>query len=843
MVVILWAKLGECRAMNWRNVYLGPFIHGGKIALWLLCGFAVQAHHASWGSASEAEYAVRAQRVLAASPLIDGHNDLPWEIRERFKGDWSAFDLHGDTSKLAHAAGASPLMTDIPRLRTGGVGAQFWSVWVPSDLPGPEAVQITTEQIDLVKTMTARYADTFVFARTSADIRRATGDHKIAALIGIEGGHQINNQLAVLRQFYELGARYMTLTHSRNTAWADSATDTPIHKGLTPFGKEVVREMNRLGMLVDISHVSPDTMRDALDATVAPVIFSHSSARAVTEHPRNIPNNILLRLKNNGGVAMINFFPGYVSLAYSHWEADRAGEQARLSSPPFVGLYLGQPELAAAQLQRWDEAHPKPIVTLSDVVKHAVHMRDVAGIDHIGIGSDFDGIPEGPIGLASVEDYPKLLVELMRVGWSDEDLRKLTGGNILRVLRDAEVVAQRLRATQQPSSGRIEVMDASLKGASPSPPTASATSPVPMHVATFDSGFGGYLTAKSIERAAMPLLADYDTEITIHHYGDTKNLPYGAKTPEQIAALGSAGVLKAFREGADIVFIACNTASTQYAKIRQAVDEAYPGAARPVLSIIDVSTREAKQKLDLALAEATSATLVILATPATVKSMVYPQQLAALYGASLAADPARSFTQPRWYAPLGQTVQSLTQKSVIALPGDRHIDVYQLAPANWVELIEHGADLKQRHDAVHRDLALLLAQITGGAAPDVVGYFCTHYPILDGLIRAEMTSQRGGNERQVGRTSYISQAALMANLFRSMATERLKGHARVVAADTAALAALQERARASITISGRNGSTTRALARAMFPADPEPMVVEEDLDSNPATPATQAASR
>ena len=442
--------------MNWHRFHIGRSRRSDKSAAIVVCTLVVQIHGAAWASASDTDYAVRVQKVLAASPLIDGHNDFPWEVRDRFKGDWSKFDLRADTSKLPHAIAASPLMTDIPRLRKGGVGGQFWSVWVPSDLPGSEAVQITTEQIDLVKTMAARYADTFELALTSTDIRRIEGAGKIASLIGIEGGHQINNQLSVLRQFYELGARYMTLTHSRNTAWADSATDNPVHNGLTAFGKEVVREMNRLGMLVDISHVSPDTMRDALDVTAAPVIFSHSSARAVTEHPRNIPDDILLRLKQNGGVAMINFYPGYVSLAYSHWEADRAGEQARLSTPPFVGLYLGQPELATAELKRWDDANPKPLVSIGDVVKHAVHMREIAGIDHIGIGSDFDGIPEGPVGLASVEDYPNLLMELMRLGWSDEDLRKLTGGNVLRVLHDAEVVALRLRATRPPSMTKIE---------------------------------------------------------------------------------------------------------------------------------------------------------------------------------------------------------------------------------------------------------------------------------------------------------------------------------------------------------------------------------------------------
>ncbi|MBS0394541.1 MAG: aspartate/glutamate racemase family protein, partial [Proteobacteria bacterium] len=257
---------------------------------------------------------------------------------------------------------------------------------------------------------------------------------------------------------------------------------------------------------------------------------------------------------------------------------------------------------------------------------------------------------------------------------------------------------------------------------------ARAEGPAELHVATFDSGFGGFLTAKSIEREARPLLRDYDAEITIHHYGDTANLPYGEKSPDEIAALGSAGVLRAFADGADMVFIACNTASTQYERIRRAVDARYPGEDRPVVSIIDVSTTEAKRRLDAALARRATASLVVMATPATVRSMTYPRRLAALYGVPLAEQPPKAYRQPRWYRTLGDSVESLTQRSEIALPGGRRIEVVQLAPANWVELIEHGADLRERRAAVRRDLGLLWPELPGRAAPDVVGYFCTHYP-------------------------------------------------------------------------------------------------------------------
>ena len=403
--------------------------------------------------------AQRIARILAQTPLIDGHNDLPWEIRSRFGSDLGKVDLSRATAVLPAPEGGAPLMTDIPRLRAGHVGAQFWSVWIPAETQGPTAVQMTEEQIDLVKQMCARYPQDLAMAYAAADIVRLHKSGRIACLIGVEGGHQINNSLPALRTYYELGARYMTLTHSANIAWADSATDNPVHHGLTAFGKEVVREMNRLGMLVDLSHVSADTMRAALAVTEAPVMFSHSSARAIVDHPRNVPDDVLRLVAANGGVVMVNFYPGYVSEARRRWDADRAAEQARYNSPPFGGLYIGQPERARAALAEWERAHPKPAVGIGDVADHIDHVRQVAGAGHVGLGSDFDGIPEAPAGLDGVDKYPALLAELARRGWSDADLGRLAGGNLLRVLAQAEEVSTRLRATRGASSATLTQLD------------------------------------------------------------------------------------------------------------------------------------------------------------------------------------------------------------------------------------------------------------------------------------------------------------------------------------------------------------------------------------------------
>jgi len=410
------------------------------------------------GLAASAD-AERIARILAQIPLIDGHNDLPWEIRERFKSDLSRVDLSRSTAALPAPPDSSPLMTDIPRLRAGHVGGQFWSVYIPVEVKGPEAVQMTIEQIDIVKRMCARYPNDLAMAYTAADVQRLHKAGRIASLIGVEGGHQINDSLAVLRAYYDLGARYMTLTHSSNTAWADSATDNPAHHGLTAFGKVVVREMNRLGMLVDLSHVSVETMRAALAVSEAPVIFSHSSARALVDHPRDVSDDVLRLVAANGGVVMVNFYPGYVTEAHRRWDADLAAEQARYNAPPFGGLYIGQPDRAKAALAQWKRAHPEPAVGISDVADHIDHIRKVAGVDHVGLGSDFDGIPAGPTGLDGVDKYPALLEELAHRGWSDADLAKVAGGNVLRVLARAEAVSARLRASRAPSTATLAQLD------------------------------------------------------------------------------------------------------------------------------------------------------------------------------------------------------------------------------------------------------------------------------------------------------------------------------------------------------------------------------------------------
>jgi membrane dipeptidase len=409
----------------------------------------------------------RIDKVLTQTPLIDGHNDLPWEIRERFGSNLANIDLSGDTAALPAPPGSPPLMTDIPRLRRGHVGAQFWSVFIPVEVKGPQVVQETFEQIDLVKTMSARYPRDLAMAYSAADIARVHRAGLIGSLIGVEGGHQINDSLAVLRSYYDAGARYMTLTHSSNTAWADSATDMPQHHGLTPFGKEVVREMNRLGMLVDLAHVSEETMRAALAVSEAPVIFSHSSARALVDHPRNVSDDVLRLVAHNGGIVMVNFAPPYVSDAQRRWAAERVAEQARNNSPPFGGLYIGQPDRAAAALKSWDAAHPKPPVTLADVADHIEHIRQVTGVDFVGLGSDFDGIPETPTGLEGVDRFPALLQELARRGWSDADLAKVAGGNLLRVMSQAEAVSARLRKERPPSTATLAGLDGGAAAAAP----------------------------------------------------------------------------------------------------------------------------------------------------------------------------------------------------------------------------------------------------------------------------------------------------------------------------------------------------------------------------------------
>jgi membrane dipeptidase len=380
----------------------------------------------------------RVSRVLKATPLIDGHNDWPELLRER-EGDarWT-MDLRSGLGDRAE-----PYNTDIARLRQGMVGGQFWSVWVDSALPGPEQVKETIEQIALVQSFVERYPETFALARTGADVRRIHKSGRIDSLIGVEGGGQIDGSLGVLRAYRALGAGYLTLTHSRTIEWADSATDNPKHDGLTPFGESVVLELNRLGMLVDLSHVSEATMLDALRVSKAPVIFSHSSARALDDHPRNVTDAVLAQVAANGGVVMINFAPIYISDAFRLWSSDHDAEKARLNAPPFGGLYIGQPDKAAAALAEWERTHPKPAVTLAMVADHIAHVAKVAGVDHVGIGSDYDGVGKDlPAGLGDVSTYPALLAELMRRGWSDADVAKVAGGNVLRVMDKAEAVAR-----------------------------------------------------------------------------------------------------------------------------------------------------------------------------------------------------------------------------------------------------------------------------------------------------------------------------------------------------------------------------------------------------------------
>ncbi len=373
----------------------------------------------------------RVDRILRSTPLIDGHNDLAEEIHDNYGSDQSRVDLNADTRTLSF-----PLHTDIPRLRQGRVGAQFWSVYVPAELQGAESAQAVHVQIDTVRQIIRRYPRVFEFAQSADDIVRIHRAGRIASMFGMEGGEAINNNLAVLRDFRAEGVLYMTLCHSKTTSWVDSATDAPVHGGLSPFGEDVVREMNRIGMLVDLSHVSADSMRDALRVSTAPVIFSHSSAFALTPHPRNVPDDVLQLVHANGGVVMVNFFPAFTSNEVWQWGARRTAEEARLKA-----LNPGAPTAVTEALAAWTSANPRPEIELSVIADHIEHIAQVAGHDNVGIGSDFDGVPFLPRGLDGVEDYPALFVELMRRGWSDADLAKLAGGNLLRALRQAERVA------------------------------------------------------------------------------------------------------------------------------------------------------------------------------------------------------------------------------------------------------------------------------------------------------------------------------------------------------------------------------------------------------------------
>lgn len=420
--VVVFAGLGVCAA-------LGASAQDGRAA-----------------TAAEREAIVR--EVLREVPLIDGHNDTPWAIRSRVSNHLGDFDFF-DTTALERS-----MHTDLNRLREGGVGAQFWSVWIPTDLGDAESVVTVLEQIDLVHRLAAHYPNDLEIALTADDVVRIHADGKIASLIGVEGGHSINSSLAVLRMLYDLGARYMTLTHWENVPWADAATAAPEHDGLTPFGKLVVKEMNRLGMLVDLSHVSAGVMHDVIDVTRAPVIFSHSDAFALNPYPRNVPDDVLRGMPENGGVVMVNFCSFFLSREVTNRQADREAEQMRLET-----LFPGDPEAVEAGLDSWKAENPIPTVTLDDVADHLDHIVEVAGIDHVGLGSDFDGISNLPEGLEDVSGYPALLALLLERGWSREDIARLAGLNLLRVMRQAEEVASALQRTETPIDTLIEESD------------------------------------------------------------------------------------------------------------------------------------------------------------------------------------------------------------------------------------------------------------------------------------------------------------------------------------------------------------------------------------------------
>ena len=377
----------------------------------------------------------RIDRILKATPLIDGHNDLAEQLRENYH--MKIDGLASGTEKRA-----MPLMTDMARLHQGRLGAQFWSVYIPSEMTGDAAIRATLEQIDIVKRLVEAYPNDLALARTADDVVSIHKTGKIASLIGIEGGHQIGGSLAALRQFYELGARYMTLTHFKNNEFADSATDDPKYHGINDFGRTVIHEMNRLGILIDLSHVSPETMSAAIAVSKAPVIFSHSDTRALADHPRNVPDNVLEMLPANGGVVMVNFYLGHLSPQYIQWSADKTAEDARLKA-----LYVGQPERRDAAMKIWARANPAPTAGVGLVADHIEHVAKVAGHDHVGIGGDLDGIDYdgAPPGLNSVSGYPLIFAELIKRGWSDADLAKLAGGNVLRVMRRAEAVAASMK--------------------------------------------------------------------------------------------------------------------------------------------------------------------------------------------------------------------------------------------------------------------------------------------------------------------------------------------------------------------------------------------------------------
>ena len=410
------------------------------IPLVLLILFQASCAGAQMTADSDEDRRQQAIEILERVPLFDGHNDAPYQYRNRVGYKFSELDFY-DTTQLEN-----PMHTDIPRLKEGRVGAQWWSVYVPAGIPEDEAVKRTMEQIDFVYRMAERYPDEFEMAYTADDVERIFDDGKIASLIGMEGGHSIANSLAVLRSFHRLGARYMTITHGRTLDWADAAGDDPRHGGLTEFGEEVIREMNRLGMMVDLSHVTPETMKGAIDVSEAPVMFSHSNARAISGHPRNVPDDVLRMLPEEDGIVMVTFVESFTSEELRQWYAERNAYREKMES-----LYPGQPDSINAKTEAWVNENEMPKSTLEQVADHIDHIKNVAGVDYIGIGGDYDGVSSLPLGLEDVSTYPDLFAELLSRGYTEEELEKIAGLNMLRVMRGMEETAERLQGEREPS--------------------------------------------------------------------------------------------------------------------------------------------------------------------------------------------------------------------------------------------------------------------------------------------------------------------------------------------------------------------------------------------------------
>jgi len=410
------------------------------VSILCLMLFQVSCAGAQMTAQSDEELRSQAIEILERVPLFDGHNDTPYQYRNRVGYKFGELDFY-DTTQLEN-----PMHTDIPRLKAGHVGAQWWSVYVPAGIPEDEAVKRTMEQIDFVYRMAEKYPDEFEMAFTADDVERIFDDGKIASLIGMEGGHSIANSLAVLRSFHRLGARYMTITHSRTLDWVDAAGDEPKHDGLTEFGEEVIREMNRVGMMVDLSHVTPASMKDAISVSDAPVMFSHSNARAVSGHIRNVPDEVLQLLPNKDGIVMVTFVESFTSEELRQWYAERNGYREKMES-----LYASQPDKVSEMMDEWFDENEKPKPTLEQVADHIDHIKNVVGVDYIGIGGDYDGVSSLPLGLEDVSTYPALFAELLRRGYTEEELEKIAGLNMLRVMRGMEEVAERLQAEEEPS--------------------------------------------------------------------------------------------------------------------------------------------------------------------------------------------------------------------------------------------------------------------------------------------------------------------------------------------------------------------------------------------------------